>query len=72
MADGISSNGDDTTIAAQTAKDNDVIISTIGIGETISRSDLDEIASDPDSAHVLTVTGFDKLAAIRSAFLVSL
>ena len=57
-------------MAAQRARDGGITIFTVGIGEGTSRSELDDMASDPDSAHVLTVTEFAKLNAVKLPFMV--
>ena len=42
------------------------------MGDEISRSELNDIATDPDNRHVLTVKEFNKLSAIRAAFQVTI
>ena len=72
MTDGQSKDPELTSADAQRAREGGVTIFTIGIGNEISRSDLKEMASDPDNEHVLTVADFSKLTAVRLALLVGL
>ena len=72
MTDGQSKDPQLTSVTAHRAREGGVIIFTVGVGNKTSRSDLNEMASDPDNEHVLTVADFSKLAVVRSAFLVGL
>ena len=68
VTDGKSNKPDEAKVAAEEARANGIIIFSVGVGDDISRAELNEIASDPDSSHVLTVKDFTKLNAIKAAF----
>ncbi|GFR96142.1 collagen alpha-5(VI) chain, partial [Elysia marginata] len=68
VTDGKSNNAGATKRAAENARNHGIEIFSVGVGRGISQSELKEMATDPDSSHVLTVTDFTKLNAIKSAF----
>ena len=71
VTDGKSNRAGETKQAAKDARDHGINIFSVGVGSGIDKAELNEMASDPDSTHVLTVTDFTKLNAIKSAFQVS-
>ena len=56
--DGQSSNPSSTTSQAQLAMNEGIEILSIGIGSGVNEDELNKIASDPDSSHVLTITDY--------------
>ncbi|RUS89867.1 hypothetical protein EGW08_002397 [Elysia chlorotica] len=72
LTDGKSNRPEETKLAAARAKNNGIVIFSVGVGNGTSRSELMDMASDPDNRHVLTVTDFTKLNSVISAFQVKL
>ena len=72
ITDRKSSNPDGVNVAAQKARDNGITIFTVGIGAEISRTELNDVASDPDNIHVLLVSQFSELNVVKEPFTVSL
>ncbi|KAK3778041.1 hypothetical protein RRG08_021522 [Elysia crispata] len=68
LTDGKSTRPEETKLAAQRARNNGIVIFSVGVGNETSRTELTDMASDPDNRHVLTVTDFTKLASTMSAF----
>ncbi|KAK3780684.1 hypothetical protein RRG08_015474 [Elysia crispata] len=68
ITDGNSNRPEETKAAADRAKAKGIIIFSVGVGDDVSRSELNGIASDPNNRHVITVKDFSKLNAIRTAF----
>ncbi|KAK7494669.1 hypothetical protein BaRGS_00014067, partial [Batillaria attramentaria] len=68
ITDGKSSDPDDTTRAAQAARDAGIILFTVGVGSGAEMSELREVATDPDSTHVFTATDYSALDSIKSTF----
>jgi len=52
-------------LQSQTAKDNGVIVYAVGIGNGVDMNELQTMASDPDSRHLLTATNYDALASLK-------
>ncbi|XP_061197993.1 uncharacterized protein LOC133206079 [Saccostrea echinata] len=68
LTDGNSNNHPKTVKEANNAHKSGINVFSIGIGSGISKSELNDIASDPDSAHVMTITNFNQLQQIQGAF----
>ncbi|GFO24025.1 LOW QUALITY PROTEIN: collagen alpha-5(vi) chain [Plakobranchus ocellatus] len=68
ITDGKSNRAGETKTAAKDARDHGINIFSVGVGNGISQAELKEMATDPDNTHVLTVTDFSKLNAIKAAF----
>lgn len=68
ITDGKSNKPANTELAAIEARYSGIEIFSVGVGSSISVDELNAIASDPDNTHVLTVSEFTKLSAIRDAF----
>ncbi|XP_021364449.1 uncharacterized protein LOC110457477 [Mizuhopecten yessoensis] len=68
ITDGRSNNHPDTVKEAANTQHKGISVFAVGVGAGVSKSELNDIASDPDSAHVMTVTDFSKLSQIQSAF----
>ncbi|KAK3798993.1 hypothetical protein RRG08_050229 [Elysia crispata] len=68
LTDGKSTRPEETKLAAERARNNGIVIFSVGVGNETSRTELTDMASDPDNKHVLTVTDFTKFNSIISAF----
>ncbi|KAK7493781.1 hypothetical protein BaRGS_00014922 [Batillaria attramentaria] len=68
ITDGKSNNPAKTQQQAAALRADGVEVFSIGVGNGISRPELNVMATDPDSSHVYTVDDFSKLASIKSAF----
>ena len=55
---------DMTRLEAQTARDNGVIIYTVGVGGGVDMNELQSIASDPDYRHMFTSQNYDALSSL--------
>jgi collagen type VI alpha len=55
---------DRVKLASQTARDNGLVLYTVGIGNRIDTNELKAIASDPDSRHMFTSQNFDALTSL--------
>lgn len=53
-----------TKLKAQTAKDNNILIYTVGVGNGIDTDELTSVASDPDSRYFLTADNFNSLNSL--------
>ncbi|WAR30023.1 MATN1-like protein [Mya arenaria] len=51
---------------AKAARDAGITILAIGVGHGVVRSELNEIASDPDSTHVFTADSFSALSSLNA------
>ncbi|GFR96541.1 collagen alpha-5(VI) chain [Elysia marginata] len=68
MTDGTSNNPEETRTAAALARANGINVFSLGVGNKTSRTELHDMASDPDNRHVLAVTDFTKLNSLKTAF----
>lgn len=68
LTDGNSNNHPQTVKEANNAHQQGINVFSIGIGSGISKAELNDIASDPDSEHVMTITNFNQLSQIQGAF----
>ena len=68
MSDGVSNDGSYTATQAAYARNAGITLFSIGIGSGIPMSELNEIATDPDSDHVFAVSSFSALDGIKSSF----
>ncbi|XP_035826806.1 uncharacterized protein LOC101848762 [Aplysia californica] len=68
VTDGRSNKPDETKAAAKLARDHGINVFSVGVGKGISKTELNEMATDPDNSHVLMVDDFSKLSAIKGAF----
>ncbi|GAB1606676.1 uncharacterized protein LOC115210527 [Argonauta hians] len=64
ITDGESTLPDDTKLEAANARKSNITLISIGIGSSISRKELNEIASDPDNEHVFNSKDFNNLLHI--------
>lgn len=55
---------DSVKLQSQTAKDNGVILYTVGVGNAVDQKELQTIASDPDSRHMFSSQNFDALSSL--------
>ena len=68
ITDGRSNNPPDTNNEAANLHKQNIDTFAVGIGSGVDRHELETIASDPPSLHVMTVTNFDKLQQISAGF----
>ncbi|PVD21494.1 hypothetical protein C0Q70_19668 [Pomacea canaliculata] len=68
ITDGNSNRPDDTMAQAQAARAAGITLFSVGVGSGISRTELNAIATDPDTNHVFTVDDFSKLSDIKALF----
>ena len=68
ITDGKSNHPDQTKAQAEAARKAGITLFSVGVGSGISRPELNEMATDPDSSHVFTVDDFSKLAQIKALF----
>ncbi|KAK3591356.1 hypothetical protein CHS0354_040317 [Potamilus streckersoni] len=66
VTDGQSTNHLSTVNEAQSARNHGITVFAVGVGDGIDKNELGNIATDPDSTHVLTVQDFSKLAQIQA------
>ena len=66
LTDGNSNKGGDPSGCAMNLNGSGIEVFAVGIGSGISRSELQSVASYPDSNHVLAVRGFDALDEIMN------
>ncbi|XP_036358133.1 uncharacterized protein LOC115210527 [Octopus sinensis] len=64
ITDGESTLPEDTKLEAEAARHSNITLISIGIGSSISRKELNEIATDPDSSHVFNARDFNNLIHI--------
>ena len=57
---------DMTKLESQTARDNGLILYTVGIGGAVDPAELMAIASNPDSRHMFTAQNFDALDSLSA------
>jgi collagen type VI alpha len=55
---------DQIKLESQTARDNGLILYTVGVGNKVDQSELQTIASDPDSRHMFSSQNFDALGSL--------
>ncbi|XP_052786279.1 cartilage matrix protein-like [Mya arenaria] len=67
VTDGRSTNRPNTLAEAQKLRNSGVQVFAVGVGGGVDTSELNAIASDPDSSHVLTVQDFSQLASITAS-----
>ena len=68
ITDGKSNRPDQTKAQAEAARQAGIMLFSVGVGSGISRPELNQMATDPDSTHVFTVDDFSKLAQIKALF----
>ena len=68
LSDGISNDASYTATQASNARSAGITLFSIGIGSGIPLTELNEIATDPDSDHVFAVSGFSALDSIKASF----
>ncbi|KAL3859113.1 hypothetical protein ACJMK2_009345 [Sinanodonta woodiana] len=66
VTDGQSTNHLATVNEAQSARNHGITVFAVGVGDGIDKNELGDIATDPDSTHVLTVQDFSKLVQIQA------
>lgn len=55
---------DQVKLESQTARDNGLILYTVGIGSSVDQSELQAIASQPDGRHMFQAQNFDALSSL--------
>ena len=68
VTDGRSNDPAKTQAMAQAARQAGIELFSVGVGSGVSRSELNTMATDPDTNHVFMVDDFSKLAQIKAAF----
>ena len=68
ITDGRSNSATLTASEAANARNAGITLFAIGIGSNIPETELNAIATDPDSDHVFMVSGFSALSSIMSSF----
>ena len=66
VTDGQSNNPPLTAIEARKARAKGITILALGIGRGIGKTELNEMATDPDSSHVYTADNFDALGSLQA------
>ena len=64
VTNGPSGSVDVTKLEAQTARDNGVILYSVGVGSGVDLNELQAIASDPDSRHMFNAQNYDALRSL--------
>jgi hypothetical protein len=64
VTDGVSNNGYAPKDEAQLIKDENVNVFSVGVGKTLQRAELIDMASEPVDANVLALKNFEQLAAV--------
>ncbi|XP_053401477.1 uncharacterized protein LOC123550590 isoform X2 [Mercenaria mercenaria] len=67
VTDGRSTNRPTTLSEAKKLRDSGAQVFTVGVGSGVDKSELNAVATDPDSSHVLQVTDFSKLTQITAS-----
>ncbi|OWF46122.1 uncharacterized protein LOC110456139 [Mizuhopecten yessoensis] len=65
ITDGVSNDRLNTIHAAQGIHDNNIVIFSIGVGSHINHAELNAIATSPSCTHVMTVSGYTDLTALK-------
>lgn len=65
VTDGRSNNPPLTAAEAKKARDAGITVLAIGVGSGVGKSELDAMATDPDSTHVYTADNFDALLSLQ-------
>ena len=66
ITDGQSNDVALTTAEAKKLRDAGVTVLAIGVGSGITKSELNAIATDPDSSHVYSADNFDALKSLKA------
>ena len=66
VTDGQSNNAALTASEAKLARDAGITVLAIGVGHGAKKSELNAMATDPDSAHVYTADNFDALGSLQA------
>ncbi|KAH3775135.1 hypothetical protein DPMN_176532, partial [Dreissena polymorpha] len=66
VTDGQSANPTLTAAEAKKARDAGITLLAIGVGSGIGRTELNNIATDPDSTHVYMADNFDALTSLKA------
>ena len=66
VTDGQSNNPALTAAEAKKARAKGITILALGVGHGSKKSELNEMATDPDSSHVYTADNFDALASLQA------
>lgn len=67
VTNGGSTTPDITSVQAQTAKDNNVILYGVGVGSGVNMQELTSISSDPDSRYILKADSYGSLNPLSGA-----
>ncbi|XP_069121966.1 uncharacterized protein [Argopecten irradians] len=65
ITDGVSNDRLNTIHAAEDIHANNIVTFTIGVGSHINNEELNDIATSPSCTHVMTVSGFTDLKALK-------
>lgn len=71
ITDGQSNDVISTQHAADNAKNNGIIMFSVGVGSRIDTTELNTIASSPSCTHVFTVSGYDEIKALKEELIQS-
>jgi uncharacterized protein YegL len=69
ITDGIASNPANLPAALTNAATQNIELFSVGVGASVSITELRQIATDPDATHVFTVTSYDTLNTILSSLI---
>ena len=68
LTDGVSWSRSQTASKAATLRGTGCRIFSVGIGGGVNTGELNDMATDPDSSHVFSVSSFSSLGSITSSF----
>lgn len=71
ITDGQSDDVINTQHAADNAKNDGVIMFSVGVGSSIDTTELNYMASTPSCTHVFTVSGYDEIRALKEELIQS-
>ncbi|XP_062597477.1 uncharacterized protein LOC134258895 [Saccostrea cucullata] len=71
ITDGQSNDMLNTQHAADNAKNNGIIMFSVGVGSRIDHSELNYMATTPSCTHVFTVSGYDEIKALKEELIQS-
>lgn len=66
VTDGQSNDASLTAAEAKKLRDAGVTVLAIGVGSGVSKTELNAIATDPDSTHVFAADNFDALKSLKA------
>lgn len=72
VTNGPSSSKQITKIEAQSAKDNNIIMYTVGVGSGVDQDELKTVASDPDSRYYMQTQNYGALGGVSGSLATNL